>query len=186
MAEERNILLGILAIILGILVIAFPLFSVFTASALAGFAVILLGIWLVVQSFGVWEKSKAASIAYLILGLIAIIGGIGLFGSILAFSFLVSFWLYFVGFFMVISGIMSLFTKEGTAGKGVGGIGIILGTFAWNPYYLALLIGLELIFDGIALFFISPSELIEKEKVIPSIRIIYNKTSPNFIKEEYR
>jgi uncharacterized membrane protein HdeD (DUF308 family) len=171
MAEERNILLGILAIILGILVIAFPLFSVFTASALAGFAVILLGIWLVVQSFGVWEKSKAASIAYLILGLIAIIGGIGLFGSILAFSFLVSFWLYFVGFFMVISGIMSLFTKEGTAGKGVGGIGIILGilfiilgTFAWNPYYLALLIGLELIFDGIALFFISPSELIEKEK----------------------
>lgn len=168
MGEGGNVLLGILAIILGILVIAFPLFSVFTASVLAGFAVIFLGIWLLAQSFGTWGKSKAASIAFLILGLIAIIGGIGLFGSVLAFSFLASLWLYFAGFFLIISGIMSFFTKEGTAGKGVGGLGIILGIlyiilamYAWNPYYLALLIGIWLIIDGITLFFVSPSELMK-------------------------
>ncbi len=166
MEEGRNVLLGILAIILGIIVIAFPLFSVFTASVLAGFAIIFLGIWLLAQSFGIWGKSKASSIAFLILGLIAIVGGIGLFGSILAFSFLASIWLYFAGFFLIISGIMSFFTKEGTAGKGVGGIGIILGilyiilaAYAWNPYYLALLIGIWLIIDGISLFFIKPSDL---------------------------
>ncbi len=171
MAEGNNVLLGILAIILGILVMAFPLFSVFTASVLAGFAIMFLGIWLIVQSFGIWGTSKGASIAYLILGLIAFIGGIGLFGSILAFSFLASFWLYFVGFFLVISGIMSLFTKEGNAGKGVGGIGIILGilyiilgAYAWNPFYLAMLIGIWLIIDGIALFFVSPSGLMGMEK----------------------
>ncbi len=171
MAEGNNVLLGILAIILGILVIAFPLFSVFTASVLAGFAVIFLGIWLLVQSFGMWSASKGASIAYLILGLIAIVGGIGLFGSILAFSALASFWLYFVGFFLIISGIMSFFTKEGTTGKGVGGAGVILGilyiilaSYAWNPYYLALLIGIWLIIDGIALFFVSPSELMKPGK----------------------
>ncbi|WP_414468487.1 DUF308 domain-containing protein [Methanobacterium sp. ACI-7] len=171
MAEGNNALLGILAVILGILVITFPLFSVFTASVLAGFAIIFLGIWLLAQSFGTWSASKGASIAYLILGLIAIIGGIGLFGSIMAFSFLASFWLYFAGFFLIISGIMSFFTKEGTKGKGIGGIGvilgilyIILGAYAWNPIYLAYLIGIWLIFDGITLFFVGPSDLMKMEK----------------------
>jgi membrane protein HdeD len=171
MAEGNNVLLGILAIILGILVMVFPLFSVFTASVLAGFAVIFLGIWLLVQSFGIWSANKGVSVAYLILGLIAIIGGIGLFGSVAAFSFLVSFWLYFAGFFLIMSGIMSLFVKEGTTGKGIGGAGIILGilyiilaSYAWNPYYLALLIGIWLIIDGITLFFVNPSDLMKTEQ----------------------
>lgn len=168
MAEGNNVLLGILAIILGLLVIAFPLFSVFTASVLAGFAIIFLGIWLLAQSFGTWGASKAASISFLILGLIAIVCGIGLFGSIVAFSVLASFWLYFAGFFLIISGIMSFFVKEGTAGKGIGGIGVILGilyiilaSYAWNPYYLAFLIGIWLIIDGVTLFFIGPSDLMK-------------------------
>ncbi|HEX3013901.1 MAG TPA: hypothetical protein VHO92_06495 [Methanobacterium sp.] len=62
--------------------------------------------------------------------------------------------------------------KKGIAAKGAGGIGVILGiiyiilaSFAWNPYYLALLIGIWLIIDGIALFFVSPSELIGIEKL---------------------
>jgi uncharacterized membrane protein HdeD (DUF308 family) len=170
MAEGNNVLLGILAIILGILVMAFPLFSVFTASVLAGFAIIFLGIWLLVQSFGIWGTSKGASIAYLILGLIAIVGGIGLFGSVLAFSFLASFWLYFTGFFLIISGIMSFFVKEDTTGKGVGGLGvilgilyIILGAYAWNPIYLAFLIGFWLIIEGISIMLVGPPKLQQAE-----------------------
>jgi uncharacterized membrane protein HdeD (DUF308 family) len=166
MAEGNNVLLGVLAIILGILVMAFPLFSVFTASVLAGFAIIFLGIWLLVQSFGIWGESKGASIAYLIIGLIAIIGGIGLFGSILAFSFLASFYFYFAGFFLIISGIMSFFVKEGTTNKGVGGVGVILGILfiligynAWNPFYLALLMGFWLIIEGISIIFVGPPKL---------------------------
>lgn len=166
MAEGNNVLLGILAIILGILVMAFPLFSVFTASVLAGFVVILLGIWLLVQSFGMWGQSKAASIAYLILGIIAIIGGMGLFGGILAFSFLVSFWLYFAGFFLIISGIMSFFVKEETVGKGSGALGVILGILyiilapmLANPYYLAIFIGFWLIIEGITIMFVGTPRL---------------------------
>jgi membrane protein HdeD len=162
MAASRNVLLGILAIILGLLVIAFPLISVFTASVLAGLGVLFLGVWFLVQTFAVWEDSKAASISYLILGLIAIVAGIGLVGSILAFSFLASFILYIAGFFLLISGILTLFSGEGTAPKGVGGVGIILGilyiilgAYAWNPYYLAMLIGLWLIISGIFQFFAS-------------------------------
>lgn len=164
MAEERNMLLGILAIILGLLVIAFPLISVFTASVLAGLGILFLGIWLFVKSFETWVTSKGMGIAQLILGMLAIIVGIGLFGNILVFSFLVSFWLYLAGFFLIISGILSL--SGGTARKGAGGLGVVLGIlyiilafYAWNPFYLALLIGIWLIIDGIALFFVSPSDL---------------------------
>ena len=103
----------------------------------------------------------------MILGLLAIIVGIGLFGHILAFSFLASFWLFFAGFFLIISGMSSLATREGAGGKGIGGIGIILGIlyiilamYAWNPFYLALIIGIWLIIDGIALFFVGPSNLV--------------------------
>ena len=170
MAKEGNVLLGILAIILGLLVMIFPLFSVFTVSLIAGIGVLFLGIWLLIQSFGVWEANKGISIAYLILGVLAIIVGIGLFGNVLAFSFLVSLALYIAGFFLILSGILSLFSKEGTMGKGSGVLGIILGimylilsAYAWNPYYLALLIGIWLIIDGIALFFVNPAELVNPE-----------------------
>ena len=127
MAAGKNVLFCILAIILGLMVIAFPLISVFTVSVLAGLGVLFLGIWFLVQTFAVWEDSKSASIAYLILGIIAIIAGIGLVGNILALSFLASFILYLAGFFLLISGILTLFSGEGTAPKGVGAIGIILG-----------------------------------------------------------
>jgi len=156
MASERNVLVGILAIILGLMVIAFPLISVFTFSVLAGLGILILGIWFLVQCFHVWESSKGVSIAYLILGIIAIIAGIGLVGNILALSFLASFILYLAGFFLLISGILTLFTGEGGSAKGVGAFGIvlgilyiILGLYAWDPFYLALLIGLWLIISGI-------------------------------------
>ncbi|MBI4813032.1 MAG: DUF308 domain-containing protein [Methanobacterium sp.] len=131
MAVGKNVLLGILAIILGLIVIAFPLISVFTFSVLAGMGVLILGIWFLVQAFSVWESSKGISIVYLILGIIAIIAGIGLVGNILALSFLASFILYLAGFFLL--GIMYL----------------ILGFYAWDPFYLALLIGIWLIISGV-------------------------------------
>jgi uncharacterized membrane protein HdeD (DUF308 family) len=165
MAGDRNVLLGILAIILGLMVIAFPLISVFTVSVLAGLGVLFLGIWFLVQTFAVWEDSKAASIAYLILGILGIVAGIGLIGNIVAFSFLASFILYLAGFFLLMSGILTLFTGEGGAAKGVGGLGIIigilyiiLGMYAWNPFYLAVLIGIWLIISGIFQFFAPSGE----------------------------
>ncbi len=156
MAAGKNVLLGILAIILGLIVIAFPLISVFTFSVLAGMGVLILGIWFLVQAFSVWESSKGISIAYLILGIIAIIAGIGLVGNILAMSFLASFILYLAGFFLFMSGVITLFTSPGGSAKGVGVLGIIigimyliLGFYAWDPFYLALLIGIWLIISGV-------------------------------------
>ncbi|MGZ7109374.1 MAG: DUF308 domain-containing protein [Methanobacterium sp.] len=168
MAEGKNLILGILAIILGIIIIAFPAVSAFTLSFLIGIGILLLGIWFIVQGFRLWGGSKAASIAYIILGIIAIIAGVGLVGNIVAFAFLVSFMFYLAGFFILISGILTLFTGEGGAGKGIGVLGIILGILfiymglfpLFAPLYLVYIIGFWLIFDGIALFFVKPSEMV--------------------------
>ncbi|MGZ7210160.1 MAG: DUF308 domain-containing protein [Methanobacterium sp.] len=168
MAEGKNMILGILAIILGIIIIAFPAVSAFTLSFLIGIGILLLGIWFIVQGFRLWGGSKAASIAYIILGIIAIIAGVGLVGNIVAFAFLVSFMFYLAGFFILISGILTLFTGEGGAGKGIGVLGIILGILfiymglfpLFAPLYLVYIIGFWLIFDGIALFFVKPSEMV--------------------------
>lgn len=168
--EEKNVLMGILAIILGIVVIAFPYISILTFSVLAGIGILFLGIWFLVQTSRVWEVSKGVSIAYLILGLIAIVSGIGMMGNIQAFSFLASFIIYLTGFLLLFSGILTLFTGTDTVGKGIGGTGVILGIlyliigiYALNPYYLALLIGIWLIFDGIGLFFVKTPEEVVSE-----------------------
>ena len=72
------------------------------------------------------------SIAALILGILAVIVGIGLFGKIVAFSIFVSLWIYIGGLFLIITGIMSLFSDGSTASKGAGGLGIVLGILYMN------------------------------------------------------
>lgn len=169
MEKEGNVFLGILAIMLGLLAIIIPLFSVYIATVIAGIGILFLGIWLLIQSFAFWEGGKGSTIAYLTIGIFVIIVGIVLFGNILAFSFLISIWFYITGFLLILSGIMSLFTKAGILGKvscilGIifGIIYVVLASYAWNPLYLALLIGIWLIIDGVALFFINPSEMLKK------------------------
>lgn len=153
---EKNVLSGILAIILGLLVMAFPLFSVFTLSVITGFGIIFIGIWLIFMGMGAWSTNKGISIASLILGIIGLIVGIGLFGKILAFSVLVGMVIYIGGFFLIIAGIIALISGQGPAGRWGGLSGIILGVlyliigmYALNPLYLAFLIGIFLIINGI-------------------------------------
>lgn len=164
MAEGNNVLLGILAIILGILLMAFPLMTVFAASVITGLGIIFIGIWLLLQSFKTWEANKGLSIAALILGIIGIIVGIGLFGKILAFSIFAGMIIYIGGFFLIITGIITLFSGAGSSAKWRGLIGIILGIlyiiiglYALNPLYLGWLIGLFLFIEGIFALF-TPSE----------------------------
>jgi uncharacterized membrane protein HdeD (DUF308 family) len=70
----------------------------------------------------------------------------------------------------LISGVLTLFTGEGGVAKGVGGLGIvlgilyiILGSYAWNPIYLAMLIGIWLIISGIFQFFAPSAEAVTED-----------------------
>lgn len=153
MTGTKNVFVGILAVILGLIVILFPLISVSTFSVIAGVGIIFLGIWILAQSFK--AKSLAAGIADLIIAIFAIMLGIVFIGDIKAFAFFSSLALYIVGLFVALSGLSAL-SVEGTKGKALGVLGIILGvlfivigTYAYNPLVLAAVIGGFLIIAGV-------------------------------------
>jgi membrane protein HdeD len=154
MVKERNLLLGILGILLGIIVIVFPLISIFTVNAIAGIGIIFIGIWILIKSLK--NDSIAAGVAGLIVALFAIMMGIVFIGDIKAFQFFTFIALYVVGFFIALAGITALISGEGLKGKAIGALGIIIGilfviigTFVANPLVLAAIIGAFLIIAGI-------------------------------------
>lgn len=156
MPEGTNILTGIVAILLGIFIIVFPMFSVFTLSILTGMGIIFIGIWLLAMSYDLWTDTKTMSVISLILGILGIIVGIILIGKIEAFSILTALLIYVGAFFLIIAGIVALASGEGPLGRGTGILGVIFGViflmvglFALDPIYLAFLIGLFLLITGI-------------------------------------
>lgn len=164
MDKGNNILLAFLATVLGVLVIAFPLISVFTASIIAGLGIFFIGIWILVQSFDAAHKSTGKAILLLLIGIIGIIAGIGIMGKLVAFGILASFGMYIAGIYLIMAGAISMFSDEDKKSKGIGGIGIVLGFlvmllafYAWDPFYMAVIMGVALIIFGF-------SKLVENTK----------------------
>jgi len=150
--------LGIITLILGLLILIFPVASIFTLSVLSGVAILFIGLWLLILGARTWTDSKGASILYLILGILGIILAIALIGNIALFSALTAFWIYLTGIILIIAGIASLFAREEKTSKIaaaavciLGVLYLIVGTFAMNPVFLAWIIGLALVIDGIGL-----------------------------------
>jgi membrane protein HdeD len=158
---ENQKILGIIAIILGILVIAFPLFSELVLSVIAGLGFAILGIYYILAGSHSWSISKWTSVAYIILGIVALIFGFMLLFNVYLFEVLIGIYIYITGFMLLFSGILGMVYKEqsigiaGSAGMLIMGILVlILGFLALNnPLYVAFLIGLSLIFDGVTLCF---------------------------------
>jgi len=157
----KNVVLGLLAIILGLIVLAFPLAGLVAASVLTGFVVLMIAVWLLIVGGSQIEVSKTAGILNIILGIIVLIVGIGLIFNPAIFAFLAGFLLYLAGFFLIIAGIIALLSRSefknatwaGILGIILGIIYIILGTFAFDPLYLGVLIGIWLILSGILALF---------------------------------
>jgi len=157
----KNVIVGILAIILGLIVLAFPLAGLVAASVLTGFVILMIAIWLLIVGGSQLETSKTAGILNLVLGIIVLIIGIGLIFSPALFAFLTGFLLYLAGIFMIIAGIIALASRNefknatwaGVLGIILGILYIILGTFAFDPIYLGVLIGIWLVISGILALF---------------------------------
>jgi uncharacterized membrane protein HdeD (DUF308 family) len=152
----RNWVAGALAIILGLIVIAFPFLTTVTVSIFAGLLVLMIAIWLFIVGISEFEINKTSSILNLILGVIAFILGLGLIVNPALFSFIAGITLYLAGFFLIVTGIIALldgmnrkYAWAGVLGIVLGIIYIILGAFAFNPVNLGILIGLWLIITGI-------------------------------------
>jgi len=150
---------AIILIILGLIVLAFPLIGIIPLSLITGFIVLFLGIGLIIAGIAEMGESIGYGLLMLILGIIALILGIGFIFNPGLFSWLVGFIIWIVGLFLIIAGIMGIITKSGgSRWNGVialiiGIIYVIVGTFVANPVILGVLIGLWLLITGILMLF---------------------------------
>ncbi|MGL4670036.1 MAG: DUF308 domain-containing protein [Methanobacteriaceae archaeon] len=154
---EQKSIVGILAIIFGILIMVFPFIGLATLAVIAGVAVLLFGIMLAVEGTHLWAESKALGVAYIILAIIALFLGIQLLGNVFLFTTLSAFYFYIAGFFLMITGIMGIISRNVLMTRGsaalivvLGILTVILGYLSFlNPIYLAIILGVGLVIDGI-------------------------------------
>lgn len=157
--DERNMALrirGVLAILFGLILLILPDFGLWTLTAILGFILILIGLGLLVFGAFTFHASKAAGVAFLVLGVLGLIMGIGLFGNVGAFVTLAGLGLYISGFILIIAGLIHVIKPQTRFSREVGLIGIImgvvyliLGSFAVDPRGLSILMGIWLIIAGI-------------------------------------
>ncbi len=158
--EQINKNAGYLSIVLGLIFIIFPMFSAGLVSLIVGLSLLFFGIS--AASMGWNMKNEVDDIFPMIIlaiGIIAVIFGFLFIFYIDALSFLVAIQFYIVGFIMIVFGIAGLFshmTRTSTLSSLLvllmGIIAIALGIFAINePVYIAIIIGIVLIIEGIGL-----------------------------------
>ena len=149
--------ISIIAIILGILIIAFPMLGVIAASDILGLSVLLLAIFLLANGVSEVEYNTTRGLINTILGIIMLIRSLGLIFNPSIFAFLTALTIYLAGIFLIIIGLIIIVGNRdnkygfwmGILGIVLGVIYIILGTYINNPLILGSLIGIWLLVTGV-------------------------------------
>ena len=97
---------AIILIILGLIVLAFPLLGVVPVAVISGFLVLILGLGLLFGGIAEMGESAGLGILEIILGIIALILGIGFIFNPALFSFVAGLIVYLVGIFLIIVGLV--------------------------------------------------------------------------------
>ena len=153
----KNTIISIIAIILGIIIIAFPLFGVIAAADILGLSVLLLSIFLLANGISEVEYNTTRGLLNVILGLIMLIVSLGLIFNPSLFAFLTALTIYLAGIFLIIIGLIVIVGNRdskygfwmGILGIVLGVIYIIIGTYIQNPFVLGSLIGIWLVITGV-------------------------------------
>lgn len=153
----KNKFVSLLAIILGIMIIACPILGIIGASSLLGFSILLISIFLLVSGVAIMDYNTSGAIIDLIIGIILLFLSIGLIFNPSLFTFLAEISLYLAGIVLIIVGVVALLNNRnfrfglyiGISGILLGLLYIIIGSYISNPVILGTLIGLWLIITGI-------------------------------------
>lgn len=149
---------GIFFLVLGLIFILFPMFSSELVSIIVGLSLVFFGISAAFTGYTLKDLRKEIAAVVIIIGIISIILGLLFIFYLNAISFIVAYQFYVVGFIMIIFGISALLSKTGRISNFtsilvllMGIVAIALAIFAGNnPIYLAIIIGVVLIIEGIA------------------------------------
>lgn len=149
--------ISLLAIILGLIIIIFPMMGAISVSALIGLSVLLMSIYLLVVGVSIIDYNTSGAILDLLLGIILLLLSVSLIFNPSLLGFLAEITLYLAGIMLIVVGLVSLINNRqsrygfyiGIAGVVLGLLYIIIGTYISNPIILGTLIGIWLVISGI-------------------------------------
>lgn len=150
--------ISLLAIILGILIIIFPIMGILDLHEIIGLAVLLISIYLLIVGTSIKDYNKNGSLLNMILGLILLILSIFIIFAPSMIDFLADIIVYLAGILLIITGLITLITERdtrfgfhmGIIGIVLGVVYIILGTYVKHPIVFGVLIGAWLILSGVS------------------------------------
>ena len=149
--------ISLLAIILGFIIIIFPMMGVISTASLTGLVALLISIYLLVVGVSIIDYNKSGAIIDLVLGIILLLLSLCLLFNVSFIGFLAEITLYLAGIMLIVVGLISLINNRdtrygfyiGIAGIVLGLIYIVIGTYVTNPIVLGTLVGLWLVICGI-------------------------------------
>ncbi|WP_178649044.1 DUF308 domain-containing protein [uncultured Methanobrevibacter sp.] len=153
----KNKSIGILAIILGIIIIAFPMIGVIGTSALFGLSTLLVSIIVLMIGVSIMDYNTLGAVTDYVVGVIMLIISLLIIFNPTYFAFLAAIILYIAGIFIMVIGLIALINNRdakygfyiGISGIVLGIIYIIIGTYIKDPLILGSLIGIWLIITGV-------------------------------------
>ena len=153
---ESDKIFSIIAIVIGLIFIIFPLFSANLISILIGASVLIFGALLVYAGVISKEISGAFSSVAAVFGIVMIILGLAFIFGTNAVSFLVGLQFYIVGFMLILASVIGLLSgaeinKTGSFISLVLGIVVLfIAVYASNnPVLITIILGIALIVYGI-------------------------------------
>ena len=149
--------ISLLAILLGLIIIAFPIMGVIGVSSLIGLSVLLMSVYLLVVGVSIIDYNTSGAILDLFLGIVMLLLSICLIFNPALLGFLTEISLYLAGIMLIVVGLVSLINNRtsrygfyiGIAGVVLGLLYIIIGTYLADPIVLGTLIGIWLVVSGI-------------------------------------
>ena len=154
---HKQTTISIIAIILGIITIAFPMLGIIAAADILGLSVLLLSIFLLTNGVSEVEYNTTRGLLNTVLGIVMLIISLGLIFNPSIFAFLTALTIYLAGIFLIIIGLIVIVGNRdnkygfwmGILGIVLGVIYIIIGTYINNPIILGSLIGIWLLVTGV-------------------------------------
>ena len=149
--------ISLLAILLGLIIIVFPVMGVVGIADLISMSVLLVSIYLLVVGVAIIDYNKTGAMLDLVLGIILLLLSICLIFDPILLGFLTEITLYLAGIMLIIVGLVSLINNRqsrygfyiGIAGVVLGLLYIIIGTYVTDPIILGTLIGIWLVVSGV-------------------------------------
>lgn len=149
--------ISLLAIILGLIIITFPIMGIIGVADLIGLSVLLISIYMLVVGVAIMDYNRNGAILDMVLGVILLFLSIFLIFNPATLGFLAQITLYLAGIMLILVGLVSLINNRqsrfgfyiGIAGIVLGLLYIVIGTYVSDPVILGILIGIWLVISGV-------------------------------------